>query len=91
MGLKIKFDPDAPTQDHEHYHFNLMFFNKLISITGQTANTIQQHEEYVKTLWADLKRKSSRKQHKLNDSIAYHKLNVAVSIRINVYNDYKFI
>lgn len=48
-------------------------------VLGQTAHTIQKHEEFVKTLWADLKRKSSRKQHKLKDSIAFHKLNIAVS------------
>lgn len=42
---------------------------------GHTAQTIQQHEDYVCGMWEELKRKTARKKIKLKDSYEFQKLN----------------
>ena len=44
-------------------------------LLGHTAETIKKHEEFVTSLWNELKRKTSRKKCKLNDASEFHKLN----------------
>lgn len=49
-------------------------------LLGHTAETIQKHEEFVMSLWDELKRKTSRKKCKLNDASELHKLNNEVRV-----------
>ena len=46
-----------------------------LSIKGHTAESIKKHDEFVKRLWDDLTRNTSRKKSKLKDSSNFHKLN----------------
>lgn len=49
-----------------------------VAYQGQTAETIRQHEEFVCSIWQELKRKTARKKSKLKDSYDYQKLNNSI-------------
>ena len=72
---------------HEAYEHDLLALENQVEVLtskskhlqasyqGQTAQTIQQHEEYILGVWDELKRKTVRKKRKLQDSYNFQKLN----------------
>ena len=59
----------------EQYCFEQKLNQAVHLLSGQTAESIKKHEEFVMSLWDELKRKTSRKKCKLQDSSDFHKLN----------------